>query len=54
MDRLLVMNQGRLAMDEKPDKVFSRYKELEEIPSGCPSGYLCNNALRKRALVLIV
>jgi len=52
VDRLLVMNQGRLAMDEKPDKVFSRYKELEEIHLAAPQVTYVMNALKEKGFSL--
>ncbi len=36
VDRILVMNHGRVAFDGAPKEVFSHYKELEEMGLACP------------------
>ncbi|MBQ2101534.1 MAG: energy-coupling factor transporter ATPase [Lachnospiraceae bacterium] len=36
VDRILVMNHGRIAYDGTPKEVFTHYKELEEIGLACP------------------
>ena len=39
-------------MDEKPDKVFSRYKELEEIHLAAPQVTYVMNALKEKGFSL--
>ncbi|MBO4750302.1 MAG: energy-coupling factor transporter ATPase, partial [Lachnospiraceae bacterium] len=36
VDRILVMNHGRIAYDGTPKEVFAHYMELEEIGLACP------------------
>lgn len=48
VDRILVMRQGSLAMDEETRKVFSRYKELEEIHLAAPQVTYVMNALKEK------
>ena len=36
VDRILVMNHGKIAFDGTPKEVFSHYKELEEMGLACP------------------
>ena len=36
VDRILVMNHGRVAFDGTPKEVFAHYKELEEMGLACP------------------
>lgn len=36
VDRILVMNHGRVMLDGTPREVFSHYKELEEVGLACP------------------
>ncbi len=35
-DRLIVMNQGEIAFDDTPEKVFLHYRELEQIGLSAP------------------
>lgn len=48
VDRILVMNNGSLAMDQETRKVFSRYKELEEIHLAAPQVTYVMNALKNK------
>lgn len=48
VDRILVMRKGSLAMDEETSKVFSRYKELEEMHLAAPQVTYVMNALKDR------
>lgn len=50
VDRIFVMNDGRLVMDEAKVKIFSRYKELEAIHLAAPQVTYVMNALRERGL----
>lgn len=36
VDRIIVMNKGRVAFDDEPMEVFRHYKELEEIGLAAP------------------
>lgn len=36
VDRIIVMNRGRIAFDGAPKEVFAHYKELEEMGLACP------------------
>ena len=36
VDRILVMNHGRIFLDGTPKEVFTHYKELEEVGLACP------------------
>lgn len=36
VERIVVMNHGKVAFDDAPKKVFSHYKELEKIGLGAP------------------
>lgn len=36
VDRILVMNRGRVMLDGTPREVFSHYKELEDVGLACP------------------
>ena len=36
VQRIIVMNKGRVAFDDEPKKVFAHYKELEEIGLSAP------------------
>lgn len=49
-DRLLVMNDGRLVMDDSPRAVFARYKELERIGLAAPQVTYIMNALQAEGL----
>ncbi|MBH1941250.1 energy-coupling factor transporter ATPase [Mobilitalea sibirica] len=47
VDRILVMNQGSLVMDEPTKTVFSRYKELEQMHLAAPQVTYIMNALKQ-------
>ena len=36
VDRILVMNRGRVMLDGTPREVFAHYKELEDVGLACP------------------
>lgn len=50
VDRILVMNSGRLVMDQEKEKIFSRYKELEQIHLAAPQVTYVMNALKEKGL----
>ena len=41
VDRIIVMNKGRVAFDAPPKEVFSHYRELEEIGLAAPQVTYC-------------
>ena len=44
VDRILVMNHGRVVYDGTPKEVFAHYKELEDIGLACPQvTYVCHD-----------
>ena len=47
VDRIIVMNQGKVLMDDVPREIFKRYKELEDIAKEVIAGKWGN---RKRRL----
>ncbi len=47
-DRLLVMNQGSLVMNDTVKEVFSRYKELEQIHLAAPQVTYVMNMLKEQ------
>ena len=49
-DRILVLDQGRLAMDGTPQEVFSRHGELRAIGLGAPSSSELLYMLKERGL----
>lgn len=50
VDRIVVMNDGRLTFDDTPQNVFSHYKELEKIGLAAPEITYIMNDLKKEAL----
>lgn len=48
VDRILVMNNGGLSMDQETRKVFSRYKELEKIHLAAPQVTYVMNELKEK------
>ena len=46
VERIIVMNKGRVAFDAKPREVFSHYKELEEIGLAAPQVTYCMQELK--------
>ena len=48
VDRIVVMNKGRVMYDDAPKKVFSNYKELEEIGRAAPQVTYILHELRSR------
>lgn len=54
VDRILVMNQGRILYDDVPKKVFAHYKELEEIGLAAPQVTYIMHALKENGLAVDV
>ncbi|TCT14097.1 energy-coupling factor transport system ATP-binding protein [Natranaerovirga pectinivora] len=48
VDRIIVMDKGKVKFDDMPKKIFKHYKELEEIGLGAPQiTYLINELIKK-------
>lgn len=47
VDRIIVMNQGSIYLDDKPKEVFKHYKDLEEIGLAAPAVTYIMNYLAK-------
>ena len=47
VDRIMVMNHGRLVFDDPPRAVFARYKELEEMGLAAPQVTYIAHALKE-------
>lgn len=47
-DRMVVMHQGKIAMDGTPREIFRHEKELKEIGLGVPQVTTFMNALKER------
>lgn len=50
VDRIIVMNKGRVMYDDEPKKVFEHYKELEEIGLSAPQVTYVMHALKEKGL----
>ena len=50
VDRILVMNDGKLMYDDTPKAVFSHYKELEAIGLAAPEVTYVMDDLIKRGI----
>ncbi len=50
VDRILVMNQGRILYDDAPKAVFRHYRELEEVGLAAPQAAYIMHDLRERGL----
>lgn len=50
VDRIIVMNKGHVMYDDIPKRVFSHYKELEEVGLGAPQVTYILRELRRRGL----
>lgn len=48
VDRIIVMNKGRVMYDGEPKEVFSHYKELEEVGLAAPQVTYILHELRER------
>ena len=48
VDRIIVMNRGRVAMDGSPEEIFARGEELREMGLNAPESVLLADALRER------
>lgn len=52
VDRIIVMNKGRVMYDDAPKEVFSHYKELEEIGLSAPQVTYVMHALKEKGLAV--
>ncbi|MCM1539828.1 MAG: energy-coupling factor transporter ATPase [Blautia sp.] len=50
VDRIIVMNRGRVMYDDVPRQVFSHYKELEEVGLAAPQVTYVLHELKRRGL----
>ena len=50
VERIVVMNHGTIIYDNVPQKIFRRYRELEEIGLGAPQITYIMHALKKKGL----
>jgi len=50
VDRIIVMNRGRIMFDDVPREVFSHYRELEEVGLAAPQVTYIMQALKKSGL----
>lgn len=48
VDRIVVMNQGRIMLDQKPGEVFSHYRELEAVGLAAPQVTYIMHALKAK------
>jgi energy-coupling factor transport system ATP-binding protein len=48
VERVMVMNNGALVMDQETRSVFARYRELEEIHLAAPQVTYIMNALKEK------
>lgn len=52
VDRIVVMNKGKIIYDNIPQKIFRRYRELEEIGLGAPQITYIMHTLKKAGLAV--
>ncbi len=52
VDRILVMNRGKVMLDGVPKEVFSHYRELEEVGLAAPQVTYILNSLREKGLAV--
>lgn len=50
VDRIIVMNKGRVMYDDTPKQVFSHYKELEEVGLAAPQVTYILHELKERGM----
>ena len=50
VDRIIVMNQGRVMFDDVPREVFRHYKELEEVGLAAPQVTYIMHALKEKGM----
>ena len=50
VERIIVMNQGKVLMDDVPREIFKRYKELEAVGLAAPQVTYIMEEMRKKGL----
>ena len=50
VDRIVVMNKGKVMYDDVPKEVFKHYKELEEVGLAAPQVTYIMQALHQKGL----
>ena len=50
VDRIIVMNKGKVMYDDVPKEVFTHYKELEKIGLAAPQVTYIMHALRDKGI----
>ena len=50
VERIIVMDKGKVAFDDKPKQVFSHYKELEKMGLAAPQITYVMHALKDRGM----
>lgn len=50
VDRIIVMNRGKILYDDTPQEIFRHYRELEEIGLGAPQATYILQALKESGL----
>lgn len=50
VDRLIVMDDGKVRFDGTPREVFSHYKELEKLGLAGTTGHLCDPCIKRKGL----
>jgi len=50
VDRIIVMNEGKIVYDDIPQKIFRRYRELEKIGLGAPQVTYILHTLQENGL----
>jgi len=50
VDRIIVMNKGKVMYDDFPKEVFAHYKELEEVGLAAPQVTYIMHALKEKGL----
>ena len=50
VDRIIVMNKGKVMFDDLPKEVFAHYKELEEVGLAAPQVTYIMHALKEKGL----
>jgi energy-coupling factor transport system ATP-binding protein len=54
VDRIVVMNRGKVMYDDIPKEVFRHYKELEEVGLAAPQVTYIMHALKQKGLAVDV
>jgi energy-coupling factor transport system ATP-binding protein len=52
VERIIVMNKSRIAYDDKPQEIFKRFRELEEIGLGAPQMTYIMDTLKREGFAV--